>query len=157
MVVGKTAPPLETIAAMIGARTVDIDQADAEEAVAEWTEGRGADVVFEAVGGFAETLKQAMALARPGGRVGMVGAQLVANDLPMGYAQSRELSLHGVFCYGRRGVRSEFGIAIELLSQRRLDPESLISHRFPLSELGQAFETADQRIETGSIKVIVNP
>ena len=157
MVVGRTAPPLETIEAMIGARTVDIDQADAEEAVAEWTGGRGADVVFEAVGGFAETLKQAMKLARPGGRVGMVGAQFAASDLPMGYAQCRELSLHGVFCYGRRGVRSEFGIAIELLSQGRLDPESLITHRFPLRQLARAFETADQRVETGSIKVIVNP
>lgn len=157
MVIGRTAPPLETIAAMIGARTVDIDVADAREAVDEWTGGRGADVVFEAVGGLAGTLKQAMTLTRPGGRVGMVGAQRVANDLPMGYAQSRELSLHGVFCYGRSAVRSEFEIAIDLLAGGKLQAEPLITHRFPLEDLAAAFGTADRRVETGSIKVIVNP
>ena len=157
MVVGRTAPPLETISAMIGARTVDVDEADAQEAVAEWTGGRGADVVFEAVGGRAGTLKQAMTLTRPGGRVGMVGAQRAAGDLPMGYAQSRELSLHGVFCYGRNGVRSEFEIAIDLLASGKLQAEPLISHRFPLDDLAAAFATADRRVETGSIKVIVNP
>ncbi len=87
----------------------------------------------------------------------MAGAQFMAKDLPIGYAQSRELSLHGIFCYGRKGLRSEFEIAIDLQAKSKLQTESLITHRFPLDDVAEAFETADQKVETGSIKVIVNP
>ena len=87
----------------------------------------------------------------------MAGAQFAAKDLPIGYAQARELSLHGVFCYGRRGLRSEFEIAIDLQAKGKLQTESLITHRFPLDDIAEAFETADNKDETNSIKVIVNP
>ena len=157
MVIGLTAPPLERISSMIGAFTVDIAEEDALQAVKEWSDGRGADVVFDAVGGYAGTLNQAITLTRPGGHVGMVGAQVSTGELPMGYGQSRELSLHGIFCYGRSGIRHEFEVAINLLATGRLQPEPLITHRYPLSDLAEAFSTADARVETGSIKVIVNP
>ena len=157
MVVGLTAPPLARINSMIGALTVDAAEEDVLEAVKEWTDGQGADVVFDAVGGHSGTLKQAITLTRPGGHVGMVGGQISTGDLPLGYAQSRELSLHGIYCYGRNGIRHEFEVAIDLLATDKLKPEPLITHRYPLSDLGVAFSTADARVETGSIKVIVNP
>lgn len=157
IVLGKPDAPLKTIKEMIGADTVNVDTEDVKDAIAKYTDGKGADVVFEAVGGMAPTLKQAMQITAPGGRIGMTGAQFAAKDLPIGYAQSRELSLHGVFCYGRRGLRSEFEIAIDLQAKGKLQTEALITHRFPLDDVAQAFETADQKIETGSIKVIVNP
>ena len=156
-VLGKPEAPLRAIREMIDAHTVDVDKEDAKEAVFAYTEGNGADVVFEAVGGAAPTLKQAMEITAPGGRIGMTGAQFLARDLPMGYAQSRELSLHGIFCYGRQGLRSEFDIAIDLQARGRLNAEPLITHRFALDDIAEAFETADRRVETGSIKVIVNP
>jgi len=157
IVLGKPDVPLHTIRGMIGAHTVNVDRSDAGDAIRELTGGKGADVVFEAVGGMAETLKQALAAAAPGGRIGMAGAQFLARDLPMGYAQSRELSLHGIFCYGRAGLRSEFEIAIDLQAKGKLMTEPLITHRFPLDEIAAAFDVADRKLGTGSIKVIVNP
>jgi len=157
IVLGKPDLPLETIKEMIGAWTVNVDEEDVKEAVLTYTNGKGADLVFESVGGMAPTLKQAMQIVAPGGKIGMAGAQFGAKDLPMGYAQARELSLHGIFCYGRKGLRSEFGIAIDLQGKGQLRTEPLITHRFPLDDVAEAFRTADQKDDTGSIKVIVNP
>lgn len=157
IVIGKSDAPLKVIREMIGAHTVDVDTVDAKEAIFEWTKGNGVDVTFEAVGGAAPTLHQALEITAPGGRIGMVGAQFMAKNIPMGYAQSRELSLHGIFCYGRRNLKSEFEIAIDLQGKGKLNAEPLITHRYCLDDVVKAFETADQRIETGSIKVIVNP
>ena len=157
IVLGKPDSPLKVIKEMIGAQTVNVDREDVKEAISRHTNGKGADVVFEAVGGMAPALAQAMEIAAPGGRIGMAGAQFVGKDLPMGHALSRELSLHGVFCYGRIGLRSEFEIAIELQAKGKLQTESLITHRFPLDDIAQAFAAADERDKTNSIKVIVNP
>jgi len=157
IVLGKPDAPLRVIEEMIGAKTVNVGREDAKEAIATHTDGKGADVVFEAVGGLAPTLAQAMEITAPGGRIGMAGAQFITKGLPIGIAQSRELSLHGVFCYGRRGIRSEFDIAIDLQARQTLQTEPLITHRFPLDDIAQAFETADNKDETGSVKVIVNP
>lgn len=157
LVIGKSQPPLKVIQEMIGAKTVDVDTANAKEAVLEWTKGKGVDVTFESVGIVAATLQQALEITAPGGRIGLVGAQFMTKNVPMGYAQSRELSLHGVFCYGRRNLKSEFEIAIDLQGQGKLNAEPLITHRFGLDDTAAAFETADKRVETGSIKVIVNP
>lgn len=157
IVLGMADTPLRTIREMIGALVVDVDKEDAEEAVLRYSDGKGVDVVFECVGGKAETLKQALAITAPGGRIGMVGGQSVAKELPIGRAQNREMSLHGIFCYGRRGLRSEFEIAIDLQSKGLLNAEPLITHRFALEEIHEAFEAGDKRLETGSIKVVVNP
>ena len=61
------------------------------------------------------------------------------------------------FCYGRRDGQKEFQVAIELLSAGKLNPMPLITHRFPLSGIGQAFEVAAGRQEHGSIKVLILP
>ena len=55
------------------------------------------------------------------------------------------------------GLRSEFEIAIDLQSKGKLQTEPLITHRFPLDDIAEAFATADEKDKTNSIKVIVNP
>ena len=60
MVLGKPDGPLRIVAELIRARTVNINTSDPVEAVKQWTDGRGADVVIEAVGKNAGTLSQAV-------------------------------------------------------------------------------------------------
>ncbi len=46
-------------------------------------------------------------------------------------------------------------IAMDLLSRGQLDAESLITHRFPLDNINDAFEAALNKGESGALKVLI--
>ncbi len=60
----------------------------------------------------------------------------------------------GAMTYGRAEARSDFELALEIAGRRADDLRRLITHRLPLSRVGEAFETAADK-STGSIKVTV--
>ena len=49
----------------------------------------------------------------------------------------------------------EFVIAMDLLSRGELDAESLITHRFPLDKISDAFHAALNKGESGALKVLI--
>ena len=73
------------------------------------------------------------------------------------YARSRELTVTWAFCYGRREGEKEFQIALNLMGAGKLDPTPLITHRFPLNEIREAFAVAAGREAHSSVKVLVHP
>lgn len=156
-VLGKPDRPLQIAQQAIGAIPINVDTADPVEEVRAWTMGRGATVVFEAVGGRANTLMQATEIAAKRGKICMVGGHVAPLTLDARYARSRELTVTWAFCYGRRDGEKEFQIALDLMGAGKLDPTPLITHRFPLDEIGQAFAVADGREAHGSVKVLVLP
>jgi L-iditol 2-dehydrogenase len=62
----------------------------------------------------------------------------------------------GSNCYGRSGSRSDFEIAVELLRKNLKLLTALVTHRFPLDEVNQAFAAAADK-HSGSIKVHIIP
>ena len=158
IVLGKPDAALQVAARAAGCRTVNVDTEDAVEAVGEWSGGRFCNVVFEAVGGAHTPLDQACRIAGYRGRICMVGGATAPMQLSRGEARMRELSIAWSFCYGRRrdGAR-EFQVAIDLLADGKVDPAPLITHTFPLDEIGEAFRAADGRDAFGSVKVVVYP
>ena len=44
---------------------------------------------------------------------------------------------------------------LDLLIDGKIDAKSLITHRFPLSGINEAFETADNKRVTNAIKVVL--
>ncbi len=50
----------------------------------------------------------------------------------------------------------EYQIALGLLASGRVRAEPLLTHRFPLDRIGDAFAAADKRA-SGAIKVLVLP
>ena len=156
-VLGKPDMPLQIAKDSIGIVPINVDAVEAVEAVQAWTNGRGADVVFEAVGGRAPTLQQATQIAAIRGQICMVGGHTNPLELDTRYARGRELTLMWSYCYGRRDGKREFQIALDLMAVGKLDPLPLITHRFPLDEIQQAFATAAGRDEHGSVKVLVLP
>lgn len=140
-----------------GCIPVNVDTTDAVAAVNEWTGGRGANVVFEAVGGRANTLMQATEIAAKRGRICMVGGHVAPLTFNERYARMRELTIAWSFCYGRRDGQKEFQIAVNLLGTGRVDPAPLITHRFPLDQIAEAFAVAAGRDDHSSIKVLVLP
>ena len=156
-VLGKPDAPLQIAQEAVGAVPINVDKTDAVAAIMEWGDGRGADVVFEAVGGKANTLERATEIAAKRGRVCMVGGHGAPLTFSERFARSKELTIVWSFCYGRRGGKTEFQVAIDLLAAGKLDPSPLVTHRFQLNDISDAFAVAAGRDEHGSVKVLVLP
>ena len=144
------------MARLLGAdEALSSDDPGLAEAVLEATEGRGADLTIECVGGFTNTtLKQSIELTRKQGRIVVVGGFLGPMTLDWLEPLSKELSVIFSSCYSVLDGRHDYEIAIELMSSGSVELEQLVTHRFPLSDIQQAFDTADDK-STGSIKVQV--
>ena len=61
----------------------------------------------------------------------------------------------GSFVYGRAGARADFDVVLDLLRRQGAElARRLVTHRFPLESIGEAFRTAGDKT-TGSIKVTI--
>ncbi|HSJ33368.1 MAG TPA: zinc-binding dehydrogenase [Longimicrobiales bacterium] len=143
------------IAAALGARVVAIDRLETKR---EWARrfgaevaldpaasprldrvirevtGGGADVVFEVVGR-PETQELAVTAARTGGRIVLVGYSPDAMSLNSGRVMFRELEVIGSL--GCRPV--DYPRVIELVRQGRVRMSDLVTHRYSLDDIGDAF------------------
>jgi L-iditol 2-dehydrogenase len=102
-----------------------------EEAVrVETEEGRGADVVIEAVG-MPAIWEVAARLVRPGGLVNFFGGCSSGTHvtLPTQVLHYSEVTTKGVFHF----TPAQYAQALELITSRRVDVEALITERLPLS------------------------
>ena len=124
-----------------------------QEALEEVTEGRGADLTIETVGGHGDsTLKQAIEVTRKQGRIAVLGAFRVPITLDWLEPLLKEQSIVFSSCYSVLGGRHDFEIAIELMASGKVSLKQMITHKFSLEQIQKAFETAYEK-STGSIKV----
>ena len=95
-----------------------------------------ADVVFECVGRV-ETMKTALDAARPGGTVMWVGVAPPEAEVDVKPYDvfRKELTIRG--SYTNPYVMER---ALTLLASGRIDWREIVTHRFPLSEFGEAWE-----------------
>ena len=113
----------------------------------------GADVVFETAGG-TTLLERSVAAAGPGGTVGLVGEAFDPQLLDVAGAMTRELSLAFVWSHDGYG---EYARALELAARGAVRLAPAVTHRYPLTELEEAFAAAADRQRSGAIKVMVTP
>lgn len=111
--------------------------------------GGGVDVAFEAVGK-AATQEVALTCLRTGGRLVLVGYSPETLPLNAGRVMFRELDVIGSL--GCRPV--DYPRAIELVRQGRVRLQELVTHRFPLAKIREAF---DQLRSGDAIRVVVTP
>ena len=126
------------------------DAVDVPAEVRKLTSGRGADVVLEVVG-ISSTVNMAIACARKGGSVTLVGNLSPKVEMPLQAIVTRELTIHGS-C----GSRGEYPACIELLERRAIRVEPLITATISLNE-GPAWFQRLYVGEPGAMKVIVDP
>ncbi|MBO0703042.1 MAG: alcohol dehydrogenase catalytic domain-containing protein [Candidatus Dormibacteraeota bacterium] len=157
VMVGTRPGPLE-VAVRAGAASegVAASEGDPVEAVLERT-GGGADLVFETVGGGGPSFEQAIAMARPGGQVCILGVFTTPPALDVRAAYGKELDLRWSNSYARWEGVSEYEIALGLLAGGRLDAAPLITHHFPLARIQEGFQAAADKRTSGAIKVLVHP
>jgi len=114
------------------------------------------DVVVDAAGTEA-SLAQSIRMVRPGGRVVLAGTYwdgvvpLPAIELCM-----KEVRLIPSMMYGNDATSRDFDVAARLLAARPEIAATLITHRFPLDAVAEAFAVARDRA-SGSIKVVLEP
>jgi L-iditol 2-dehydrogenase len=139
------------IAHVLGAdQVVDVSRSDPVAAVTEATGGRGADVVFEAVG-IAATVQQSIAVARPGGQVTWIGNSAPEVPLPMQELVTRELTVRGAY-----GFVDEFDLALDAITAGWIDGSPLIECVAPLADGEELF----RQLAAGSlsaVKVVLAP
>jgi L-iditol 2-dehydrogenase len=113
------------------------------------TDGLGVDAAFE-VGGTDFAVELAMAATRPGARVVLVG-------IPDADRTSFRASLarrKGLTLVLARRMNDAYPRATQLVQHGKIDVASIVTHRFPLERVDEAFALAAAR---DGLKVVVEP
>jgi L-iditol 2-dehydrogenase len=117
--------------------------------LAGFTAGQGVDVAFE-MAGTDPAIAAAMDAVRPGGRVVLGGIPSTETSaFPASVARRKGLTIALV-----RRMKEVYPRAAALVVAGLVDVRGLVSHRFPLTEVHEAFTTAVAR---HGLKVIVEP
>lgn len=111
--------------------------------------GEGLDVAFEAAGEN-PAVEAALDALRPGGLLVLLG--IPADDRTS--VQASVARRKGITVKWVRRMKFTYPRAIALVERGRVDVRSLVTHRFPLERIGDAFETARRR---DGLKVVVQP
>jgi len=115
------------------------------------TEGAGADVALECVGG-GEPLRTAMEAVRPGGRVSVIGVSSLEDfTINLGLTFLRAIDVK--FC-GTCDVPHTWDTTMAMIEDGTLDPESIISHRFKLDDALEGYRLFQAR---EAMKVVLTP
>jgi threonine dehydrogenase-like Zn-dependent dehydrogenase len=151
-------PHQAAMALKLGASAVlDPEDEGLKKALLDVTEGQGADVVVEAVGGFTtSTARQAVSLCRRLGRIVVLGAFHTPVELDFGPLLWGERELVFAVCYSIIDERHDFDVALDILAAGLLPLRELVTHTFSLEQARQALDTAYDK-GTGCIKVQLMP
>ena len=143
--------PLEVAESLGADVTINSVVEGVVEKVMEETHGAGVDLVLDTVGS-AETIIQSLKILRRGGSLIILAGfiESVTIDLKL-------LSGERLITSSSNNLYPEYYTAIELLKEGRVKVRPFITHKFPLSEIKEAFNVAMNKEEYGAIKVVVNP
>ncbi|MCC6419288.1 MAG: alcohol dehydrogenase catalytic domain-containing protein [Gemmataceae bacterium] len=134
----------------MGFEVVDYRAGDVVEQVRALTGGKGVNVCVDSAG-TVDSITQAVAMTRKGGRVSFTGVPMGPVALPMQKIVLEELDLFGV--RANAGAMEE---AIALIEAGRIRAKAIVTHRFPHSQYAEALETFMKR-KDGALKVLVKP
>lgn len=113
------------------------------------------DVVIDSAG-TGPALARAVALCRPGGRVVLLGTYWDPVEMPGLAIGMAEIDLVPASMYGSAGGQRDIDTAAAIMTQRTEIPALVITHRFPLDGVREAFAAARDR-SAGAIKVVLEP
>ena len=133
-----------------GIATVNPSEKDLLEAITEACGEDRADVIFECIG-INPTMKQAIAYARKGSHIVVVGVFGDLATVDMAAVQDHELTLLGSAMYREE----DYIKAIELVAAGKIEFETLITHRFGFREFKKGYDTIDLEKDK-AMKVMIN-
>ena len=134
-------------AKLAGASVTMAPDEDVLSAILGLTDELGADVAIEAVG-TPETFEMCTSLIRPGGHVANVGVHGSPVTLHL-----EDLWIKDVTITTGLVDTSSTGLLLKLLHAGKLAIPDLITHRFGLDEIQEAYDIFSRPAETGALKV----
>ena len=119
--------------------SIDVEQEDARQRVAEITNGRGADVVVEVSAYAPEPVAEALHYVATGGRIVLAGVKGFKSvpDFVSDLIVVKEISIKGAFGVTSRSYRS----AIRLIESGRVPLAMMHTHDFALEDAERAIQT----------------
>jgi 2-desacetyl-2-hydroxyethyl bacteriochlorophyllide A dehydrogenase len=137
------------MARSFGATPLHLTEDEPKRAVRAATEGRGVDVVVDAVGD-PGPLEMAISLARDAGTVSGIGAYAGRGEVLLGLAWLKGLTLR----LGLANVIAHVDRVLALMNAGILDPAPLVTHHMGLDEAAAAYELYDRR---EALKIVLTP
>nr|WP_207797829.1 zinc-binding dehydrogenase [Flavobacterium piscis] len=141
--------------------TVNTKKEDGYQKLMEFTNQLGADITFECAGGTAMemTLPQAATYTRIGGKVVIVGGfdkGKTTTEMDWNRIQMGEIKLIPSASYSYWDIYPEMQICLDLLSKGKLNAKKMITHRFPIEKINDAFTTARDKENSNALFVALN-
>ena len=134
--------------------TLNITCGDPLPHIKRLTDGRGVDVAIEALGR-QETFENALRAIRPGGTLSSLGVYSGKLQIPY-EAFAAGLGDHRIVTTLCPGGKERMGRLISMVEAGRFDPTPLITHRFALGEIEEAYRIFSNRLD-GVLKVAIVP
>jgi L-iditol 2-dehydrogenase len=127
---------------------IDAAKEDIVPIVLTQSGGKGADIVFE-VAGMESTFQQALQMVHRGGKIELVGLYSKPFSWSPSSIVGNDITLFGC------GLKWDLPGAVNLMESGKVDTKPLITHKFPLTRIKEAFETQIQAPD--AIKVMIKP
>jgi alcohol dehydrogenase len=121
----------------------------AVETIMKMTNGRGVDTAIEAVG-IPATFEMCEKIIAPGGTIANIGVHGTKVDLHLENLWDRNLTITT-----RLVDTVSTPMLLKVLQSNKLDAKLLITHRFKLDNVLEAYETFGHAAETCALKVII--
>jgi len=132
-------------------RTIDSRSEDAVAVVKSLTDGRGVDTAIEAVG-VPATFELCEDLVAPGGVIANIGVHGVKADLHL-----ERLWSHNITITTRLVDTSTTSMLLKTVASGKVDAKKLVTHRFTLDGIIEAYDVFGRAAETQALKVLITP
>ena len=130
-------------------QTINSTDGKAAEAVMKVTGGRGVDTAIEAVG-IPATFELCEKIVAPGGVIATVGVHGVKVDLHLENLWDRNITITT-----RLVDTVSTPMLLNVVAAHKIDPKLLITHRFKLDRILDAYETFGHAADTRALKVLI--
>ncbi|MCU7492603.1 MAG: zinc-dependent alcohol dehydrogenase family protein [Bacteroidota bacterium] len=122
---------------------------NAVEEVMKLTNGKGADVVIEAVG-IPPTFEICQSIVAPGGHIANIGVHGKSVELHL-----EKLWSHNITITTRLVDTVTTPMLLKVVSSGKLEPGKLITHRFQLRDVMKAYDTFGNAAKENALKVLL--
>lgn len=129
--------------------TINSTDGKAVETLMEMTDKRGVDTAIEAVG-IPATFEMCEQIIAPGGTIANIGVHGKKVDLHLEQLWDRNISITT-----RLVDTVSTPMLLNIMRSKKLNPQKLITHRFKLDDILNAYETFGNAAKTKALKVIL--
>lgn len=145
---------LETARRLGADYAIDFKKTDPVDEIMRLTKGRGVDVAIEALGTQA-TFEACLRVLRPGGTLSSLGVYSRDLRIPLD-AFAAGLGDHRIVTTLCPGGKERMRRLMEVISSGRVDLKSMVTHRFKLEDIEQAYDLFSNQRD-GVLKVAIQP